>query len=127
MAQKRKKVVAKKAVPVKKSGKVKAKPAPSPGKKAAKKNVQTGRLVKKAAKNKIPIDDKSSKENHKRDVSAKGAVGNRSVTINVKMDNLVKEFKIITTNIKESPEKILELLKPAFLSVTNDSQIIGNR
>lgn len=51
MAQKRKKVVAKKAVPVKKPGKVKAKPALSSGKKAAKKNVQTGRLVKKAAKN----------------------------------------------------------------------------
>lgn len=83
--------------------------------------------VKEAAKNKIPKDDKGSKERNKRDVSAKGAVGNRSVTINIKMDNLVKEFKVITTNIKESPEKILELLKPAFTSVINDSQIIGNR
>ena len=67
----------------------------------------------------------SSERINKRDVSAKGAVGNR--TINIKIDNVVKDFKVITTNIKESPEKVLELLKTAFASVINDSQIIGNR
>ena len=84
--------------------------------------------VKKKASSIINIGKNTGQhEGRKKDVSAKGVVGNRSVTINIKMDNLVKEFKVITTNIKESPEKILELLKPAFASVINDSQIIGNR
>ncbi len=86
-------------------------------------SMKLGNVKKKASS----IINTGKNEGRKKDVSAKGAVGNRSVTINIKMDNLVKEFKVITTNIKESPEKILELLKPAFASVVNDGQIIGNR
>lgn len=86
-------------------------------------SMKLGNVKKKASS----IINTGQHEGRKKDVSAKGAVGNRSVTINIKMDNLVKEFKVITTNIKESPEKILELLKPAFASVINDGQIIGNR
>ena len=86
-------------------------------------SMKLGNVKKKASS----IINTGKNEDRKKDVSAKGAVGNKSVTINIKMDNLVKEFKVITTNIKESPEKILELLKPAFASVINDSQIIGNR
>lgn len=83
--------------------------------------------VKAIAKNKIPIDGKDSKERNKRDVSAKGAVGNRSVTINIKMDNMIKEFKLGVTNITEGTAKVREMVTQAMLSAINDSQIIGNR
>ena len=69
----------------------------------------------------------SSERRNKRDVSAKGAVGNRSVTINIKMDNMIKEFKLGVTNITEGTAKVREMVTQAMLSAINDSQIIGNR
>lgn len=50
MAQKRKKSVVKKPAPAKKQVKQKPKPVAKPGKKPVKKVIQTGRLIKKAAK-----------------------------------------------------------------------------
>jgi hypothetical protein len=69
----------------------------------------------------------ASERRNKRDVSAKGAVGNRSVTINIKMDNMIKEFKLGVTNITEGTAKVREMVTQAMLSAINDSQIIGNR
>jgi hypothetical protein len=53
------------------------------------------------------------------------ATGNKSVTINIKIDNLVKEFQVKTTTIAEGANKAKELITQALLSAVNDSQIIA--
>ncbi|OPZ92407.1 MAG: hypothetical protein BWY74_01602 [Firmicutes bacterium ADurb.Bin419] len=86
-------------------------------------SMKLGNVKKKASS----IINTGQHEGRKKDVSAKGAVGNRSVTINIKMDNMIKEFKLGVTNITEGTAKVREMVTQAMLSAINDSQIIGNR
>jgi hypothetical protein len=55
----------------------------------------------------------------------KGATGTKSVTINVKIDNLIKEFKISTTNIKEGTDRVREMVSQTLMSAVSDSQIVA--
>jgi hypothetical protein len=58
---------------------------------------------------------------------ASSATGQKSYNINIKIDNLIKEQNINTTNIKEGADKIRELVTSVLLSAVNDSQMIGER
>ncbi len=53
--------------------------------------------------------------------------GTKSYTINIKIDNLIKDFQIKTTNITEGTAKIKELVTQALLSAVNDSQIVAGQ
>ena len=57
----------------------------------------------------------------------KGAQGQKAVTINVSIGNLIKDFKIQTTNITEGAGKIREMVAQALVSATNDSQLIAGQ
>ena len=57
----------------------------------------------------------------------KGAQGQKAVTINVTIGNLIKDFKISTTNIQESASKVREMVAQALVSATNDSQLIAGQ
>jgi tape measure domain-containing protein len=53
--------------------------------------------------------------------------GNRSVTINIHIDELVHELNIKTTTFKESPSKMAELITQTLMSAVNDSQIVAGQ
>jgi tape measure domain-containing protein len=53
--------------------------------------------------------------------------GNRSVTINIHIDELVHELNIKTTTFKESPGKVAELVTQTLLGAVNDSQIVAGQ
>jgi len=55
----------------------------------------------------------------------KGAKGNKAVTINIKIDSLVKDLQIKTTNLKESTGKIQEAITQSLMNAVNNSQIIA--
>jgi tape measure domain-containing protein len=55
----------------------------------------------------------------------KGVSGPKVVTINVKIDNLIKDFSIKTVNLQESQEAIRKMVIQALTSAVNDSQIIA--
>lgn len=56
----------------------------------------------------------------------KGAKGNKVVTINIKIDSLIKDFKINTTNIKEGTAKVQEMVTQVMMNAVNNSQIIAS-
>jgi hypothetical protein len=51
--------------------------------------------------------------------------GQKNVTIDIKIDNLVRDFRIQTTNLMESAGRVKEAITQALLSAVNDSQIIA--
>lgn len=51
------------------------------------------------------------------------AQGSKVLTINVSVNNLVKEFTVQTTNIKEGANKLQEIVTNALKNALNDSQI----
>jgi tape measure domain-containing protein len=53
--------------------------------------------------------------------------GNRSVTINIHIDELVHELNIKTTTFKESPGRMAEMVSQTLLSAVNDSQIVAGQ
>lgn len=55
------------------------------------------------------------------------ATGSKNITINIKIDSLVKEFKVNTTNIQEGANKIKEHIVGALVSAVNDSQIVAGQ
>lgn len=55
------------------------------------------------------------------------ATGNKSISINIKIDNLIKDFQIKTTNITEGVAKTKEMVAQALLSAVNDSQIVAGQ
>lgn len=55
----------------------------------------------------------------------KGAKGNKVVTINIKIDSLIKDFQIRTTNLKESTQKVQEAVTQVMMNAVNNSQIIA--
>lgn len=54
------------------------------------------------------------------------AKGNKSETINIHIDNLVKGLSINTTNLKESTGKIQEAVTQALMNAVNNSQLIAD-
>jgi hypothetical protein len=58
---------------------------------------------------------------------AKGAKGQKNITITVNISNLVKELKISTTNMLESSAKIREMVTEALTSAVNDSQRVAGQ
>jgi hypothetical protein len=53
--------------------------------------------------------------------------GNRSISINIQIDELIHELNIKTTTFKESPGKMAELVTQALLGAVNDSQIVAGQ
>jgi tape measure domain-containing protein len=53
--------------------------------------------------------------------------GNRVTTINIHINNLVKEFTVKTVHFNESPEKAKEIVTQALLSAVNDSQVVAGQ
>lgn len=58
-----------------------------------------------------------------KDISPKGATGQKVTTINVTIGNLIEKFSVQTTTISEGAGKVRELVAQALLSAVNDSQI----
>jgi hypothetical protein len=63
----------------------------------------------------------------KKDTSAKSATGQKVYTINIKIDNLIKEQVINTTNLREGAGKIKDMVTEVLLAAVNDSQMIAER
>lgn len=61
------------------------------------------------------------------DTGTSKVTGTKSYTINIKIDNLVREFTVKTTNISEGAGKVKELVTQALLSAVNDSQIVAGQ
>lgn len=57
----------------------------------------------------------------------KKAQGNKAVTINIKIDSLVKDFKINTTNIQEGAAKVQEMITNVMLAAVNNAQIVAGQ
>lgn len=57
----------------------------------------------------------------------KSATGQKNVTINVTIGNLVKDFTVKTTNIQEGASKVREMVAQTLLSATNDSQLLAGQ
>lgn len=55
------------------------------------------------------------------------ATGQKSVTVNVSIGNLIKDFTVKTTNIQEGASKVREMVAQTLLSATNDSQILAGQ
>lgn len=53
--------------------------------------------------------------------------GNKSTTINIKIDSLIKEFEVKTVNMTESAGKIREIVVQTLLGAVNDSQIVAGQ
>ena len=66
-----------------------------------------------------------SNEGATKDISPKGATGQKVTTINVSIGNLINDFKVQTTNITEGAGKIKELVAQALMSAVNDSQVVA--
>ncbi|MGN7818780.1 tape measure protein [Chitinophaga sp. 22536] len=64
---------------------------------------------------------------NKTDTGASKVTGSKSYTINIKIDNLIREFTVKTTNIAEGAGKVKELVTQALLSAVNDSQIVAGQ
>jgi hypothetical protein len=58
-----------------------------------------------------------------KDISPKGATGQKSTTINISINKLIEQFKISTTNMHESANKVQEMVANTLLSAINDSSI----
>lgn len=63
----------------------------------------------------------------KNTAQTKRAEGAKSVTINVSIGSLIKDFKIQTTNITEGAGRVREMVAQALVSATNDSQLIAGQ
>lgn len=51
--------------------------------------------------------------------------GQKTTTFNIKIDSLVKDFKVETLNMKEGAEKVKDIITQTLLSAVNDSQIVA--
>lgn len=57
----------------------------------------------------------------------KGAKGQKAVTINIKIGDLVKELNINTVNMKEGAGKLREIIAETLTAATNDAQLISGQ
>ena len=77
---------------------------------------KTDSALKKGGGAKPPATDKLEK-----------ATGQKAVTINVSINDLIHDFTIQTTNITESAQKVKEMVTNALLDAINNSQMIPIR
>jgi hypothetical protein len=56
-------------------------------------------------------------------ISAKGATGQKSVTINVSIGKLIESFKVSTTTMKEGANQVEEMVANAMLRAINEFQV----
>jgi len=77
---------------------------------------KTDSALKKGGGVKPPATDKLEK-----------ATGQKAVTINVSINDLIHDFTIQTTNITESAQKVKEMVTNALLDAINNSQMIPIR
>jgi len=61
------------------------------------------------------------------DTGTSKVTGTKSYTINIKIDNLIRDFQIKTTNLTEGATKVKEVVTQALLSAVNDSQIVAGQ
>ena len=54
------------------------------------------------------------------------ATGSKVLNINIKIDNVIKEFTIKTTNFKEGIQKAQDMVSNSLLSALNDSQLAAD-
>ena len=59
--------------------------------------------------------------------SANSVRGNAPTTINITINDLVKEFSVVTTTIRESSGEIKDLVARALVDAVNDVNLIGGR
>lgn len=57
----------------------------------------------------------------------KNAKGQKAVTINIKIQDLVKELSINTVNMKEGAGKLREIIAETLMAATNDAQLISGQ
>ena len=56
-----------------------------------------------------------------------GVQSNKPVTVNITIGSLVHDFKISTTNLKESTTAIRDEVVKTLMSAVNDSQLIAGQ
>ena len=89
---------------------------------------QKGKASIKAPTNVSPKGGKGSGANAPTLPSeTKGAKGQKAVTINIKIQDLVKELSINTVNMKEGAGKLREIIAETLMSATNDAQLISGQ
>ena len=62
-----------------------------------------------------------------RDPMRTQATGSKAVTINVTIGDLIKQFTIHTTNMKEGAMKAKEQVAAALMGAVNDFQIVAEK
>jgi hypothetical protein len=84
--------------------------------------LKRGRKTDSNAPEKIDLShtDINKKETNK-------ITGNRSVTINIHIDTMIKDFTVKATTIRESMNDVKEKIVSTMLSAINDSQIVAGQ
>jgi Prophage tail length tape measure protein len=80
---------------------------------------------KKGVKGLGAIAPVTSKKPETKKASTQGVTGSKSVTVNVTIGNLVNDFKIQTTNIKEGTSQLHDMIVQTLTGAINDSQIVA--
>jgi Prophage tail length tape measure protein len=80
---------------------------------------------KKGLKGLGAIAPVTSKKPETKKASTQGLTGSKSVTVNVTIGNLVNDFKIQTTNIKEGASQLHDMIVQTLTGAINDSQIVA--
>jgi hypothetical protein len=62
-----------------------------------------------------------------KDTTKTSAVGSKSVTINVQINDMIKEFNINTTNVTEGANKLKQIITQALTGAVNDFQITAGQ
>lgn len=75
----------------------------------------------------VPLAGKTGKAGATAPAESGKATGQKNTVINIKIDSLIKDFQIKTTNIKEGIGKAKEMVAQALISAVNDSQIIAGQ
>jgi hypothetical protein len=89
---------------------------------------QKGKATIKAPTNVSPKGGKGAGANAPALPSeTKGAKGQKAVTINIKIQDLVRELSINTVNMKEGAGKLREIIAETLMAATNDAQLISGQ
>jgi hypothetical protein len=73
-----------------------------------------------------PAAKKTEPVKTKTDTGVSKATPNKAITINISIGNLIKEFKINTTNITETANKVHDHVANALLDAVNDAGLVAN-
>ena len=84
-------------------------------------------LIKTPEEVKAAADAALIEENQKKMTDLNKVKGNGSTNITISIENIVKQFEIVTTTIKESSTEIKDLVGRALVEAVNDVALIGGR